>query len=278
MSDELSVDPEQLWLAADRLRGSIDSSDYKHVVLGLIFLKYISDAFEARRISLAEELASEGIPPAQVADHLEDRDEYTAEGVFWVPLESRWNSLQKKAHRHEIASLIDDALHQIERENPELKGKLPRDYARRGLGADRLGGLLDQISNIAVGTDEARTKDVLGRVYEYFLSKFAAAEGKLGGEFFTPSSVVRLLVDMIEPFEGRVYDPCCGSGGMFVQSERFADAHGGSRRAVSIFGQESNPTTWRLAHMNLAIRGIEANLGAQPADSFIHDLHPDLKG
>ena len=167
MSDELSVDPEQLWLAADRLRGSIDRSDYKHVVLGLIFLKYISDAFEARRISLAEELASEGIPPAQVADHLEDRDEYTAEGVFWVPLESRWNSLQKKAHRHEIASLIDDALDQIERENPELRGKLPRDYARRGLGADRLGGLLDQISNIAVGTDEARAKDVLGRVYEY---------------------------------------------------------------------------------------------------------------
>ena len=168
-------------------------------------------------------------------------------------------------------------MHSIERDNPKLKGKLPRDYARRGIAPERLGGLIDQIGSIAIGTDQAKAKDVLGRVYEYFLGKFAAAEGKLGGEFFTPSSVVRTLVEMIEPYEGRVYDPACGSGGMFVQSERFAEVHGGSRRDISIFGQESNPTTWRLAHMNLAIRGIEANLGEQPADSFVRDLHPDLK-
>ena len=274
---ELGIDPEALWAAADKLRGSIDAAEYKHVVLGLIFLKYISDAFETRREALRQELEADGITGASAEDMLESRDEYTAENVFWVPLEARWAEIQAKGKTPNIGKLIDDAMYAIERDNPKLKGKLPRDYARRGISPERLGGLIDQIASIAVGTKEAQKKDILGRVYEYFLGKFAAAEGKLGGEFFTPSSIVRLMVEMIEPFEGRVYDPACGSGGMFVQSERFAEAHGGSKRDLSVFGQESNPTTWRLAHMNLAIRGIEANLGEQPADSFTRDLHPDLK-
>ncbi|MBD3407369.1 MAG: N-6 DNA methylase [Candidatus Lokiarchaeota archaeon] len=274
---ELGVDPEELWQTADKLRGSVDAAEYKHVVLGLIFLKYISDAFESRRARLAEELKADGIEGKEAEKLLESRDEYTAESVFWVPPEARWQNLQNQGKQPSIAKLIDDAMYAIERDNPKLKGKLPRDYARRGIPPERLGGLIDQIASIAIGTDQARAKDVLGRVYEYFLGKFAAAEGKLGGEFFTPSSVVRLLVEMIEPYEGRVYDPCCGSGGMFVQSERFVEVHGGVRTDISIFGQESNPTTWRLAHMNLAIRGIEANLGEQPADSFVRDLHPDLK-
>lgn len=274
---ELGVDPEALWLVADKLRGSIDAAEYKHVVLGLIFLKYISDAFEVRRATLKAELQHDGFSGDQLERQLEDRDEYTAENVFWVPKEARWPTLQARGKAPEIAKLIDDAMFAIERDNPKLKGKLPRDYARRGIAPERLGGLIDQIASIAVGTKAAQKKDILGRVYEYFLGKFAAAEGKLGGEFFTPSSVVRLMVEMIEPYDGRVYDPACGSGGMFVQSERFAEAHGGSKRDLSVFGQESNPTTWRLAHMNLAIRGIEANLGEQPADSFTRDLHPDLK-
>jgi type I restriction enzyme M protein len=274
---ELGVDPEALWQTADKLRGSIDAAEYKHVVLGLIFLKYISDAFEARRATLGEELKADDIKGEQAERLLEDRDEYTAEGVFWVPSEARWGNIQARGKQSDIATLIDDAMYAIERDNRKLKGKLPRDYARRGIAPERLGRLIDQIASIAIGTDHARAQDVLGRVYEYFLGKFAAAEGKLGGEFFTPRSVVRLLVEMIEPYEGRVFDPCCGSGGMFVQSEKFVEAHGGSKRDISIFGQESNPTTWRLAHMNLAIRGIEANLGEQPADSFVRNLHPDLK-
>jgi len=274
---ELGVDAETLWQAADKLRGSIDAAEYKHVVLGLIFLKYISDAFETRRQKLADELKADGIIGDEAERLLESRDEYTAENIFWVPPEARWGNIQNQAKQPNIARLIDDAMYAIERDNPKLKGKLPRDYARRGIATERMGGLIDMIGSIAIGTDQARAKDVLGRVYEYFLGKFAAAEGKLGGEFFTPSSVVRLLVEMIEPYEGRVFDPCCGSGGMFVQSERFAEVHGGSKRDISIFGQESNPTTWRLAHMNLAIRGIEANLGEQPGDSFVRDLHPDLK-
>lgn len=276
-NSELGVDPEVLWQAADKLRGSIDAAEYKHVVLGLIFLKYISDSFEDRREQIKKELAADGIEGDKALRLLESRDEYTAENVFWVPPDARWEHIQDQAKRPEIAKLIDDAMYAIERDNPKLKGKLPRDYARRGIPAERMGGLIDLIASMALGTEQARAKDVLGRVYEYFLGKFAAAEGKLGGEFFTPRSVVRLLVEMIEPYEGRVFDPCCGSGGMFVQSERFVQAHGGSQRDISIFGQESNPTTWRLAHMNLAIRGIEANLGEQPADSFIRDLHPDLK-
>ncbi len=274
---ELGIDPEALWAAADKLRGSIDAAEYKHVVLGLIFLKYISDAFETRREELRQELKTDGITGASAENMLESRDEYTAENVFWVPVEARWAEIQAKGKTPNIGKLIDDAMYAIERDNPKLKGKLPRDYARRGIAPERLGGLIDQIASIAVGTKEAQKKDILGRVYEYFLGKFAAAEGKLGGEFFTPSSIVRLMVEMIEPYEGRVYDAACGSGGMFVQSERFAEEHGGSKRDLSVFGQESNPTTWRLAHMNLAIRGIEANLGEQPADSFTRDLHPDLK-
>ncbi|MDF2369927.1 MAG: class I SAM-dependent DNA methyltransferase [Rhizobiaceae bacterium] len=274
---ELGINPEALWAAADKLRGSIDAAEYKHVVLGLIFLKYISDAFETRREALRLELEADGITGASAENMLESRDEYTAENVFWVPVEARWAEIQAKGKTPNIGKLIDDAMYAIERDNPKLKGKLPRDYARRGISPERLGGLIDQIASIAVGTKEAQKKDILGRVYEFFLGKFAAAEGKLGGEFFTPSSIVRLMVEMIEPYEGRVYDPACGSGGMFVQSERFAEAHGGSKRDLSVFGQESNPTTWRLAHMNLAIRGIEANLGEQPADSFTRDLHPDLK-
>ena len=274
---ELGINPEELWQAADKLRGSIDAAEYKHVVLGLIFLKYISDAFSTRREELRAELAEDGIKGPEAERLLESRDEYAAESVFWVPPEARWAEIQAKGKTPNIGKLIDDAMYAIERDNPKLKGKLPRDYARRGIAPERLGGLIDQIASIAVGTKDAQKKDILGRVYEYFLGKFAAAEGKLGGEFFTPSSVVRLMVEMIEPYEGRVYDPACGSGGMFVQSERFAEAHGGTKRDLSVFGQESNPTTWRLAHMNLAIRGIEANLGEQSADSFTRDLHPDLK-
>ena len=226
---------------------------------------------------MKEELKADGIEGTEAEGLLESRDEYTAENVFWVPQNARWREIQAKGKTPNIGKLIDDAMYSIEQDNPKLKGKLPRDYARRGIPPERLGGLIDQIASIAIGTKEAQGKDILGRVYEYFLGKFAAAEGKLGGEFFTPSSIVRLMVEMIEPYEGRVYDPACGSGGMFVQSEKFAEAHGGSKRDLSVFGQESNPTTWRLAHMNLAIRGIEANLGDQPADTFTRDLHPDLK-
>jgi type I restriction enzyme M protein len=268
---------EILWKSADTLRGQIDAAEYKHVVLGLLFLKYISDAFEARREELKTELESDGITGPQLESLLENRDEYTAERVFWVPPEARWQNLQNQAARPDIATLIDDAILAVERDNPNLKGKLPRDYARRGIAPEKMKGLIDLIADIGFKGDRAKARDTLGRVYEYFLGKFAQAEGKLGGEFFTPRCIVRLLVEMLEPYEGRVYDPCCGSAGMFVQSERFVEAHGGQKTDISIFGQESNPTTWRLAHMNLAIRGIEANLGSQPADSFLRNLHPDLK-
>lgn len=268
---------ETLWKSADMLRGQIDAAEYKHVVLGLLFLKYIADSFEARREELKSELEAEGISGPQLESLLENRDEYTAERVFWVPPESRWQNLQNQAARPEISTLIDDAILGVERDNPRLKGKLPRDYARRGIAPVKMKGLIDLIAGVGFKGNRAKARDTLGRVYEYFLGKFAQAEGKLGGEFFTPRSIVRLLVEMLEPYEGRVYDPCCGSAGMFVQSERFVEAHGGQKTDVSIFGQESNPMTWRLAHMNLAIRGIEANLGAQPADSFLRDLHPDLK-
>ena len=268
---------ETLWKAADALRGQIDAAEYKHVVLGLLFLKYISDSFEARRDELRVELADDGIAGPQLESLLENRDEYTAERVFWVPPEARWQNLQNQAARADIATLLDDAILAVERDNTGLKGKLPRDYARRGIAPEKMKGLIDLIADIGFKDDRAKARDTLGRMYEYFLGKFAQAEGKLGGEFFTPRCIVRLLVEMLEPYEGRVYDPCCGSAGMFVQSERFVEAHGGQKTDISIFGQESNPTTWRLAHMNLAIRGIEANLGSQPADSFLHDLHPDLK-
>jgi type I restriction enzyme M protein len=261
---------EKLWQAADKLRGHMDAAEYKHVVLGLVFLKYISDAFEEHRQKL---LATPGADP-------EDRDEYTADNVFWVPKEARWQGeggLQAKAKQPSIGKLVDDAMVAIEKENPSLKGVLPKDYARPTLDKTRLGELIDLVSTIGLGDEESRGKDVLGRVYEYFLGKFANAEGKLGGEFYTPRSVVKLLVEMIEPFKGRVYDPCCGSGGMFVQSERFVEAHGGKLTDLSIYGQESNPTTWRLCIMNLAIRGIECNLGPHHADTFHNDLNKDLK-
>ncbi len=266
-----------LWKSADALRGQVDAAEYKHVVLGLLFLKYISDAFDARREELKQELEADGITGDQQEALLENRDEYTAERVFWVPPEARWANLQAKATQPDIATLIDDAILAVERDNPGLKGKLPRDYARRGIEPVKLKGLIDLIADIGFKGDRAKARDTLGRVYEYFLGKFAQAEGKLGGEFYTPRSIVRLLVEMLEPYQGRVYDPCCGSGGMFVQSENFVQAHGGNKTDVSIFGQESNPTTWRLAHMNLAIHAIEANLGPQPADTFLRDLHPDLK-
>ncbi len=268
---------EILWKAADALRGQIDAAEYKHVVLGLLFLKYISDSFVARREELKTELEADGITGKQLEGLLENRDEYTAERVFWVPPEARWQNLQNQAARPDIATLVDDAILAVERDNLNLKGKLPRDYARRGIAPEKMKGLIDLIADIGFKGDRAKARDTLGRVYEYFLGKFAQAEGKLGGEFFTPRCIVRLLVEMLEPYEGRVYDPCCGSAGMFVQSERFVEAHGGQKTDISIFGQESNPTTWRLAHMNLAIRGIEANLGSQPADSFLRNLHPDLK-
>ena len=265
---------KHLWQAADALRSNMDAAEYKHVVLGLIFLKYISDAFEEHHARLTTEQNA----------NPEDPDEYRAESVFWVPKEARWSVLKSGAKRPEIGRLVDDAMVAIERDNPTLKGVLPKDYARPALDKQRLGQLIDLVSNIGLGDEASRSKDILGRVYEYFLSQFASAEGKKGGQFYTPRHVVRLLVEMLAPYKGRVYDPCCGSGGMFVQSVEFVKAHrsgnGNGGRAlddVNIFGQESNPTTWRLAKMNLAIRGIYGNLGVEHADSFHRDLHPDLK-
>jgi type I restriction enzyme M protein len=260
---------DKLFLAADKLRNNMDAAEYKHVVLGLIFLKYISDAFEELHARLVTE-AEKGADP-------ESRDEYAAERVFWVPKEARWPHIQANAKQPGIGQLIDDAMAAIERDNPALKGVLSKNYGRPQLDKQRLGELVDLVSTIGLGTEEHRSKDILGRVYEYFLSEFALAEGRQGGQFYTPRSVVSTLVEMLAPYKGRVYDPCCGSGGMFVQSERFIEEHGGRVGDLSIYGQESNPTTWRLARMNLAIRGIEANLGAENADTFHRDLHRDLK-
>lgn len=273
---------EKLWLAADKLRGHMDASEYKHVVLGLIFLKYISDAFMEQHDFLARETCNPASDyfvddEEQRADIVEDRDEYTARNVFWVPQEARWNKIQAKAKLPEIGKVIDDAMTLIEKENPSLRGVLSKDYARPTLDKQRLGGLVDLVGSISLGDYQSRSQDVLGRVYEYFIGKFASAEGKAGGEFYTPQSVVKLLVEMIEPYKGRIYDPCCGSGGMFVQSEKFVLAHGGRVDDLSIYGQESNPTTWRLCKMNLAIRGISGNIGSENADTFHRDLHKDLK-
>src|SRR5512143_524816 len=250
----------QLWQMADALRGSMDAAEYKHVVLGLIFLKYISDAFEEQHAKLDADRKGGADP--------EDPDEYRAVNIFWVPKDARWSKLKAAAKQPTIGKTVDDAMLAIERDNPTLKGVLPKDYARPGLDKERLGQLIDLVSNIGLGDKESRSKDILGRVYEYFLSQFASAEGKKGGQFYTPRSVVQLLVEMLAPYRGRVYDPCCGSGGMFIQSEKFVEAHGGRIGDISIYGQESNPTTWRLAKMNLAIRGIEADLGAHAADTF----------
>jgi type I restriction enzyme M protein len=275
-SEPLGIE-DVLWKAADKLRGSMDASEYKHVVLGLIFLKYVEDAFEERRNGLREELAAEGITGESAQELLESRDEYTAEGIFWVPPEARWQYLKERAKQPELGKFIDAAMDLIEADNPTLRGVLPKTYARPSLDVRRLGELVDLVSGVGLGSAEHREKDLLGRVYEYFLGRFASAEGKGGGEFYTPSSVVRLLVEMIEPLSGRVYDGCCGSGGMFVQAERFVEAHGGRRNDLAVYGQESNDTTWRLAKMNLAIRGIEADLGARWADTLHEDLHVGLK-
>jgi type I restriction enzyme M protein len=261
----------KLWLAADKLRNNMDAAEYKHVVLGLIFLKYISDAFEEMRAKLiAGEGEYEGADP-------EDPDEYRAENIFWVPKESRWSELQANAKQPTIGKLVDDAMVAIERDNPRLKGVLPKDYARPALDKHRLGELIDLIGTIGLGDAANRAQDILGRVYEYFLTQFASAEGKNGGQFYTPSCIVRLIVEMLAPYKGRVYDPACGSGGMFVQSEKFVIEHGGRLGDISIYGQESNATTRRLAIMNLAIRGIEADFGPEHADTFRRDLHKDLK-
>ncbi len=264
----------ELWQMADALRGSMDAAEYKHVALGLIFLKYISDAFAEQHAKLEAERA-QGADP-------EDPDEYRALNIFWVPPEARWPHLKAQAKQPTIGQLVDDAMAGIERDNPALKGVLPRDYARQALDKERLGQLIDLVSNIKIGDADSRAKDVLGRVYEYFLSQFASAEGKKGGEFYTPRCVVKLLVEMLEPYQGRVYDPCCGSSGMFVQSVEFIRAHangngnGGKAKAdISIYGQESNYTTWRLAKMNLAIRGIEGQIAH--GDTFHTDRFPDLK-
>ncbi len=266
-----------LWKAADKMRGSMDSSEYKHVVLGLVFLKYVGDAFEERRAAVRTELVAEGLFGESAEELLESRDEYTAEGVFWVPPEARWGYLRERAKQPDIGKLIDSAMDLIEVDNPSLRGVLPKTYARPSLDTRRLGELVDLISGIGLGSAEHRERDILGRVYEYFLGRFASAEGKGGGEFYTPRSVVKLLVEMIEPLNGRVYDGCCGSGGMFVQAERLVEAHGGRRNDIAVYGQELNDTTWRLAKMNLAIRGIEADLGPRWGDTFHEDLHPDLK-
>lgn len=261
-----------LWRAADKLRGSMDASEYKHVVLGLIFLKYVDDALSERRDQIATELTAEGYDAETIAELIESRDEYTAAGAFWLPPEARWPYLQAHAKQPEIGKLIDEAMDLVELDNTSLRGVLPRSYSRPSLDQRRLGELVDLIATIGVGSTEQRNNDVLGRVYEYFIGRFASSEGKGGGEFYTPRPVVQLLVEMIEPYQGRVYDPCCGSGGMFVQSERFVEAHGGQRNDISIFGEELNDTTWRLAKMNLAIRGIEADLGPRWGDSFHDDL------
>lgn len=256
-----------LWAAADKLRSNMDAAEYKHVVLGLIFLKYISDTFEAKHQWLTDRTA-DGYDP-------EDRDEYLGDKIFWVPPSSRWGYIQRSAKQPEIGTIVDAAMDAIERDNASLKGVLPKDYARPDLDKTRLGELVDLISNIGFNQPGHTSKDLLGRVYEYFLGQFADAEGKKGGQFYTPESIVRLLVEMLEPYKGRIYDGCCGSGGMFVQSEKFIEAHGGRLDDLSVFGQESNPTTLRLCKMNLAIRGIEANI--QLGDTFHQDKHPTLK-
>jgi len=263
---------KQLWKAADKLRKNIDAAEYKHIVQGLIFLKYISDSFEEHFAKLqAGEGEYAGADP-------EDKDEYKAENVFFVPTEARWSFLLSRAKQPEIGTFVDEAMDAIEKENPSLKGVLPKVFARQNLDPTSLGGLIDLVGNIALGDAKARSADVLGHVFEYFLGEFALAEGKQGGQFYTPRSIVELLVKMLEPYQGRVFDPCCGSGGMFVQSEKFVDEHQGRINDISIYGQESNQTTWRLAKMNLAIRGIDSSqVKWNNEGSFLNDAHKDLK-
>jgi type I restriction enzyme M protein len=273
-----------LWATADKLRANMDAAEYKHIVLGLIFLKYISDTFQTRRDELTHRFTDKkdkyyiAEPEAEyiISRELEDRDYYREVNAFWVPEIARWENLRAKAKQPDIGKLIDDALSVIETENPKLKGILDKRYARAQLPDGKLGELVDLISSIGFGSGQ-KAKDLLGQVYEYFLGQFASAEGKKGGQFYTPASIVRTLVAVLAPHQGKVYDPCCGSGGMFVQSEKFIEAHGGKLGDVSIYGQESNPTTWRLAAMNLAIRGIDFNLGKEPTDTFTKNQHPDLR-
>jgi len=258
---------EKLWKSADKLRNNMDPSEYKHIILGLIFLKYISDSFEELYDTLQKDEYSDP----------EDKDEYIAENIFWVPKEARWSKIMKSAKLPSIGTIIDDAMILIEKENESIKGILPKEYARPSLDKRILGEVVDLISSISVGTSENKSKDMLGRVYEYFIGKFAGAEGKGGGEFYTPQSIVKLLVNMLQPYKGRVYDGACGSCGMFVQSEKFVEEHGGKLGDIYVYGQESNPTTRKLGMMNLAIRGIRGNLGSVHADSFHNDQHKDLR-
>ncbi|MDT6962253.1 class I SAM-dependent DNA methyltransferase [Cupriavidus sp. SZY C1] len=273
-----------LWATADKLRANMDAAEYKHIVLGLIFLKYISDTFAARRTELTRRFADENdeyflhdCDEELLTEELEDRDYYREVNVFWVPETARWEQLRGAAKQTDIGKRIDEALAEIEAENSKLKGILDKRYARAQLPDGKLGELVDVVSTIGFGEDASRARDVLGQVYEYFLGQFASAEGKKGGQFYTPASIVKTLVAVLAPHHGKVYDPCCGSGGMFVQSEKFIEAHGGKLGDVSIYGQESNPTTWRLAAMNLAIRGIDYNLGREPADTFLRNQHQDLR-
>lgn len=262
---ELKVE-ESMWLLADRLRGSMDPSEYKNIVLGLIFLKYISETFEARYEELKKDNKS----------NEEDKIEYISKNIFWVPQKARWDYITEKADSKDLGNIINDAMVMIEKENPSLKDVLPKDFARPQLNASKLRDVIDLLK-FKVSNTDSQSKDILGRIYEYFLSKFASAEGKAGGEFYTPRSVVKLLVEMLKPCKGNIYDPCCGSGGLFVQSERFIEDHKGKPGDIHIYGQESNPTTWRMCKMNLALRGIDGDIGKSNADTFHNDLHPNLK-
>jgi type I restriction enzyme M protein len=284
---------DTLWKAADKLRGSMDASQYKDVILGLVFLKYVSDAFDERRGQIRAELAADGYDEDQVAELIDDNDEYTGRGVFWVPANARWSFLAENAKgigpsldapEKSIGLLIDEAMDAVMQTNPQLTGTLPRIFNRDNVDQRRLGELLDLLNSARfagqgqAGSSGRRARDLLGEVYEYFLEKFAAAEGRRAGEFYTPAGVVRVLVEVLQPTRGRIYDPACGSGGMFVQSEKFIDAHHGEGSDISIYGQELNERTWRLARMNLAIHGLNGNLAARWGDTFARDLHPDLAG
>ena len=284
MTKESGTDFKQtLWKTADSLRAQMDAAEYKHIVLGLIFLKYISDSFTEQKERIkalvtdpkSDFFISENLSDINEKD-LEDRDYYTQDNVFWVPESARWETLRAQGKQPDIGAIIDRAMSDIETENKSLKGKLDKRFGRTELGAGKLGELIDLISTIGF-TEEQNAGDMLGEVYEYFLGQFASAEGKKGGQFYTPRHVVKTLVAVLSPHKGRVYDPCCGSGGMFIQSEDFVTSHGGKRDDISIYGQESNPTTWRLAAMNLAIRGLAADLGKEPGDTFGNDQHPDTK-
>ena len=292
---------KKLWTSADKLRSNLDAAVYKHAVLGLIFLKYVSDSFDERRQELEANFRNPdhdyylGDDEGLIKEELELRDYYTEKNVFWVPELARWKTLQDSAKLpigteieikngkktlYKISSvgrLIDDALDAVERDNEKLKGVLDKRYSRLELSANRLGQLIDLIAEIPFQHESLHAKDILGHVYEYFLGQFALAEGKKGGQYFTPKAIVTLIVEMLEPYKGRVYDPAMGSGGFFVQSERFIEEHGGKLGNISVYGQESNPTTWRLAAMNMAIRGIDFNFGKEPANSFTNDKHPDLR-